>query len=93
MREQFDYTSTCLCVCMPIKDCVSLAYRYIVKLMYICTCTCTCTRLAPTHQPSLLYSGGQSVMSGVSPPGQMDTGGYLPPFLLGSPAAKSVSYV
>ena len=44
------------------------------------------------HQPSVLYPGGQSVSSGPSPPSQMDTGGYLPPFLLGSPAAKSVSY-
>ena len=51
------------------------------------------TLIASMHQPSLLYSGGQSVSSGmhVSPPSQMDTGGYLPPFLLGSPAAKSVS--
>ena len=51
------------------------------------------TLIASIHQPSLLYSGGQSVSSGmhVSPPSQMDTGGYLPPFLLGSPAAKSVS--
>ena len=49
--------------------------------------------VASTHQPSVLYSGGQGVSSGihVSPPSQMDTGGYLPPFLLGSPAAKSVS--
>ena len=51
------------------------------------------TLIASMHQPSLLYSGGQSVSSGmhVSPPSQMDTGGYLPPFLLGSPAAKLVS--
>ena len=51
------------------------------------------TLIASMHQPSLLYSGGQSVSSGmhVPPPSQMDTGGYLPPFLLGSPAAKSVS--
>ena len=49
--------------------------------------------VASSHQPSLLYSGSQGAASGVSPPGQMDTGGYLPPFLLGSPAAKSVSYV
>ena len=49
--------------------------------------------IASAHQPLLLYSGGQSASSGihVSPPSQMDTGGYLPPFLLGSPAAKSVS--
>ena len=70
----------CVCVCVSIKR----------EILANLTCI---LYIAASHQPSLLYSGSQGVTSGVSPPGQMDTGGYLPPFLLGSPAAKSVSYV
>ena len=43
----------------------------------------------PTGQTPSYYMGGQ--VMGASPPGQMDTSGYLPPFLLGSPAPKSVN--
>ena len=80
---------------------VSLGTRLIFNIVHLYITCIQCTfhlhvhaPIASTHQPSLLYSGGQSVSTGihVSPPSQMDTGGYLPPFLLGSPAAKSVSY-
>ena len=37
-----------------------------------------------------MFNQSGLTMGGSSPPGPMDTSGYLPPFLLGTPATKSV---
>ena len=56
----------------------------------LCTVSPRTLRMVTLDQSQAMFNQSGLTMGASSPPGPMDTSGYLPPFLLGTPATKSV---
>ena len=88
LEKESNHTHTSSCIIT-----ISLPSR---KHLSVCTPLHTAplygfSQYTPSGHPQSQAMFNQSGLTmGASPPGPMDTSGYLPPFLLGTPATKSV---